>query len=240
MFCRSFLVTTRRCVLINSWSSSIIFINCSIVYKLQWKDKITWTDLSEIRIDICWSFWWIVRFEWIVLDDTDWISRTENGCIWNAHIHVERSWYFSGTCKWFIDPELCFSFASHHTQYGTRSHCFNWDFNLRTMDDPTFLARSISIGLITQHSFSLPGCVSELLYIFLANDAYHEVIELYSQIFDREYCGRFEVPRRSEGKAMPVEGIFPESGLLFGDKAGHHRAIGIKSSFSNAKDKFLL
>ena len=82
--------------------------------------------------------------------------------------------------------------------------------------------------------------MSELFYIFLTNDAYHEVIELYSQIFDRKYCGRFEVPGRDERKTMPVEAIFPESGLLFGYIAGHHWTIGIESSFSNTKDELLL
>lgn len=73
----------------------------------------------------------------------------------------------------------------------------------------------------------------EFFDIFLADDSHHEMVELYSQIFDGEYWGRFEGPGGVEGDAVPVEVVLPEGGVVLGYVTGHHGAVRVQSGLGD-------
>lgn len=133
------------------------------------------------------SFRRVVRFERIIFDDSHRISRTEYRHIGHTYFHIERCWYFSRPYEHLIDPKLCLTLSCHYTQYRPRFHSLRRNFYRLSMRNPTIFSRSSSVRFIAKHSLSFPGRMREFFDIFLADDSHHEMVELYSQIFDGEY-----------------------------------------------------
>ena len=124
-------------------------------------------------------------------------------------------WNVEFTLEWFIIPKFNLVISANYTYCWTALYSLNLLSYTRSQNYPTTLFVSLT-RLVTNYVFGLPRSTYQLSECFFNDNSDDKMVEFNMKVFHCKNGWLFEIPSWNDGKTMPVVGIFPENGLIFG------------------------